>query len=163
MVTTKDCYYPPSERGDYVLELITRDLHNNSSVCKWATCCVFTVASMWPGHCRLWKHIINIYLSHCLYFVFFCSGLQCFDAQLMPLPLTASCFSKIQIGFAFLVPAHPGSPRKRAIKWVCVCVLIFCFVLLEWCSLGLVTLGLGLVSWVPSTALSLWKEPLRQN
>jgi len=30
-------------------------------------------------------------------------------AQLMPLPLTVSCFGKIQIGFAFLVPAHPGS------------------------------------------------------
>ena len=29
-------------------------------------------------------------------------------AQLMPLPLTVSCFSKIQIGFTFLVPAHPG-------------------------------------------------------
>ena len=43
-------------------------------------------------------------------------------AQLMPLPLTVSCFSKIQIGFTFLVPAHLGSPRKRAIKWVCVCV-----------------------------------------
>jgi len=27
-------------------------------------------------------------------------------AQLLPLPLTVSCFSKIQIGFAFLVPAH---------------------------------------------------------
>ena len=35
-------------------------------------------------------------------------------AQLMPLPLTVSCFSKIQIGFTFLVPAHPGSPGKRA-------------------------------------------------
>ena len=44
-------------------------------------------------------------------------------AQLMPLPLTVSCFSKIQIGFTFLVPAHPGSPGKRAVKWVCVCVL----------------------------------------
>jgi len=42
--------------------------------------------------------------------------------QLMPLPLTVSCFSKIQIGFAFLVPAHLGSPRKRAVKRVCVCV-----------------------------------------
>jgi len=41
-------------------------------------------------------------------------------AQLTPLPLTVSCFSKIQIGFTFLVPAHPGSPGKRAIKWVCV-------------------------------------------
>jgi len=41
-------------------------------------------------------------------------------AQLMPLPLTASCFSKIQIGFTFLVPAHLGSPGKRAVKRVCV-------------------------------------------
>ena len=31
-------------------------------------------------------------------------------AQLMPLPLTVSSFSKIQIGFTFLVPAHPDSP-----------------------------------------------------
>ena len=34
-------------------------------------------------------------------------------AQLMPLPLTVSCFSKIQTGFTFLVPAHPGSPGQR--------------------------------------------------
>jgi len=40
----------------------------------------------------------------------------------MPLPLTVSCFSKIQIGFTFLVPAHPGSPGQRAVKRVCVCV-----------------------------------------
>jgi len=33
-------------------------------------------------------------------------------AQLMPLPLTVSCFSKIQIVFTFLVLAHPGSPGK---------------------------------------------------
>ena len=39
--------------------------------------------------------------------------------QLMPLPLTVSCFSKIQIGFNFLVPAHTGSPTQMAIKWVC--------------------------------------------
>jgi len=44
-------------------------------------------------------------------------------AQLMPLPLTVSCFSKIQIGFTFLVPIHPGSPGQRAVKWVCVCYL----------------------------------------
>jgi len=41
-------------------------------------------------------------------------------AQLMPLPLTVSCFSKIQIGFTFLVLARPGSPGKRAVKRVCV-------------------------------------------
>ena len=56
-------------------------------------------------------------------------------AQLMSLPLTVSCFSKIQIGFTFLVPAHLGSSGKRAVKRVCVrvcvraracvCVIIF--------------------------------------
>ena len=51
-------------------------------------------------------------------------------AQLMPLPLTVSCFSKIQIGFTFLVPAHPGSPGKRAVIQVCVCVSVC--VLLLW-------------------------------
>jgi len=45
-------------------------------------------------------------------------------AQLMPLPLTVSCFSKIQIGFTFLVPAHPGGLGKRAVKRVCVCVCV---------------------------------------
>jgi len=45
-------------------------------------------------------------------------------AQLMPLPLAVSCFSKIQIGFTFLVPAHPGSPGKRAVKQVCVCACV---------------------------------------
>ena len=42
----------------------------------------------------------------------------CIMAQLMPLPLTVSCFSKIQIGFTFLVLAHPGSPGQRAVKRV---------------------------------------------
>ena len=45
-------------------------------------------------------------------------------AQLMPLPLTVSRFSKIQIGFIFLVTAHPGSPRQRAAKQVYVCVSV---------------------------------------
>jgi len=45
-------------------------------------------------------------------------------ALLMPLPLTVSSFSKIQIGFTFLVPAHPGSPGQRAVKRVCVCVCV---------------------------------------
>jgi len=44
-------------------------------------------------------------------------------AQLMTLPLTVSCFSKIKIGFTFLVLAHPGSPGERAVKHVCVCML----------------------------------------
>jgi len=44
-------------------------------------------------------------------------------AKLMPLPLSASCVGKIQIGFTFLVPAYPGSPGKRAVKWVFVACL----------------------------------------
>ena len=43
-------------------------------------------------------------------------------AQLMPLPLTVCWFSKIQIGFTFLVPAHPSSPGQSAVKRECVCV-----------------------------------------
>jgi len=43
-------------------------------------------------------------------------------AQPLPLPLTVSCFSKIQSGFTFLVPAHMGSPGQRAVKRVCMCV-----------------------------------------
>ena len=48
-------------------------------------------------------------------------------AQLIPLPLTVSCFSKIQIGFTFLVPAHLGSPGQRAVKRVCVCVCVYTY------------------------------------
>jgi len=50
-------------------------------------------------------------------------------AQLMPLPLTVFCFSKIQIGFTFLVPAYPGSPGQRAVKRACVCVYCSDFIL----------------------------------
>jgi len=57
------------------------------------------------------------------------SGARCrlACAQLMPLPLIVSCFSKIQIGFTFLVLAHPGSPGHRAVKRVCVCVSLLAF------------------------------------
>ena len=41
---------------------------------------------------------------------------------IVPADATVSCFSNIQIGFTFLVPAHPGSPGQRAVKRVCVCV-----------------------------------------
>jgi len=50
-------------------------------------------------------------------------GADLHTAKLMPLPLTVS--SKIQVGFTFLIPAHPGSPGQRAIKQVCVCVCVF--------------------------------------
>ena len=45
-------------------------------------------------------------------------------SQLRPLPLAVSCFSKIQIGFTFLVTEDPGSPGKSAVKWVCLCACV---------------------------------------
>jgi len=48
-------------------------------------------------------------------------------AQRLPLPLTVFCFSKIEIGFTFLVPAHPGtagSTGQWAVKRLCVCVCV---------------------------------------
>ena len=48
-------------------------------------------------------------------------GAELHMAQQIPLPLTVSCFSKSQIGFTFLVLAHPGSPGQRAVKRVGVC------------------------------------------
>jgi len=51
-------------------------------------------------------------------------------AQLMPLPLTVSCFSKMQIGFTFLVLAHSGNPTQRAVK------LRACVLALEMASRG---------------------------
>ena len=57
-------------------------------------------------------------------------------AQLMPLPLTVSCFSIIQIGFTFLVPAESGSPGKRAVKRVCVCVCVCACACVCVCVLG---------------------------
>ena len=56
-------------------------------------------------------------------------GADLHTAQLMPLPLTVSCFSEIQIGFTSLVPAHPGSPGKGPLN-VCVCVCVCVCVLL---------------------------------
>jgi len=41
-------------------------------------------------------------------------------AQLILLPLTICCFSKILIGFTFLILAYPGSRAKSAVKRVCV-------------------------------------------
>ena len=64
------------------------------------------------------------------------SGARCRLAycQLMPMPLTVSCFSKIQIGLTFLVRAHLGSPGKWAVKRVCVFEIFRQLVLLCFCS-----------------------------
>ena len=64
-------------------------------------------------------------------------GADLYTAQLMPLPLTVSCFSKIQIGFTFLVPAHLGSPGKRAVKRARARVCVYSFDVLV-CNLFIV-------------------------
>ena len=54
--------------------------------------------------------------------------------------LIVSCFSKIQIGFTFLVPADPGSPGQRAVKRVSVLLSVDglgpCAVQRSWSGLG---------------------------
>jgi len=52
-------------------------------------------------------------------------GADLHTAQLMPLPFTVSCFSKIQIGLTFLVPAHPCGPGQRGYTGVCLSVLSY--------------------------------------
>ena len=68
-------------------------------------------------------------------------GADLHTALLMPLPLTVSCSSKIQIGFTFLVPAHPGSPGQRAVKRVCVFVCSRCMCSRRSCQVQLVHWG----------------------
>ena len=53
-------------------------------------------------------------------------------AQLTPLPLTVSCFSKIQIGFTFLALAHPGSPGQRAVKRMYVQFILYTITFLQY-------------------------------
>jgi len=61
-----------------------------------------------------------------------------------PADATVSCFSKIQTGFTFLVPTHPGSPEQRAVKWVCVFINLYIarpiyhFILIYTCGLTVV-------------------------
>ena len=69
-------------------------------------------------------------------------------AQKMPLPLTISCFIKIQIGFTFLVLAHPGSPGKRAVKRVCVCVCVSLSISCK-CKYSEPLLHISLLQWFP--------------
>ena len=100
-------------------------------------------------------------------------------AQRMPLPLTVSCFSKVQFGFTYLVPAHPGSPGQRAVKRVCVCVCVCVCVMAQsvtmmWrgvacssecafralCWICCVTVGIGNKVWLASSNTDFSPESL---
>jgi len=89
-----------------------------SAVCPFAFSALTLLVGLQEGHpaCKKtewWGTGVVICLER---------GAALHIAQLMPLPLTVSCSSKIQIGFTFLVPAHPGRHGQRTIKRVCVCV-----------------------------------------
>jgi len=66
---------------------------------------------IWPVKTEWWGAGVVVCLEQ---------GADLHMVQLMPLPLTVSCFSKTQIGFTFLVLAYLGSPGKWAVKRVCV-------------------------------------------
>ena len=69
-----------------------------------------------------WSTAVVPRLKVCVYVNLVLGTAYLYMAQLMSLPLAVSCFSKIQIGFTFLVPGHPGSPGQRAVKRARACV-----------------------------------------
>ena len=79
--------------------------------------CAFDAVGRQEGHPACKKRVVwGVSVVVCLE-----RGADLHMAQLMPLLLTVSCSSKIQIGFTFLVPAYPGCPGKEAVKWLCSC------------------------------------------
>ena len=82
--------------------------------------CAFSALTLLVGQqeghpvCKKW--VVRCWRGICLEW-----GADLHTAQLMPLPLMSLASVKSRLVFAFLVPAHPGSPGQRAIKWVCVC------------------------------------------
>jgi len=79
-------------------------------------CWLGSIKGIWPLKTEWWGVGVVISLEW---------GADLYMAQMMPLPLAVSCFSKILIGFTFLVPAHLGSPRKGPLNMgVCVCVML---------------------------------------
>ena len=73
-----------------------------------------------------------------------------------PADATVSCFSKIQIGSTFLVPADLGSPGKRAVKWVCVCVCVISLHVLYYITPPCIVMGVYMCLYLQAY---LWKCP----
>ena len=92
---------------------------------------------------------MNIYLLPSCVLTMLATSIDLHMAQLMPLPLTVSCFSKIQTGFTFVVLAHPGSSGKRAAKPVCVHMCVYRLILIplgiNTINISRPTLGSGIV------------------
>ena len=102
----------------YVQQTInTQNIRTGMPSVLWC-CWLGSRNSIWPVKTEWWGAGVVICLE--------CSA-DLHMAQLMPLPLTVSCFSKIQIRYTFLVPADPGSLRQRAVTVVCVCVCVCMF------------------------------------
>ena len=113
---------------------------------NWYVTHIWLCVTFWPGvHCRHFVYSYNLsavpsvlwhlagrqpvknWVVRCWHD--YLSGARC---RLACGPANAntthsfSCFSKIQVGFTFLVPTHPGSPGKteKGPLDVCVCVVI---------------------------------------
>jgi len=71
---------------------------------------------IWPVKKQWWGAGVVVCLEQ---------GADLHMAKLMPLPLTVSCFTKIQIGFTFLVLAHLSSPGKKAVKRMSVYAFLY--------------------------------------
>ena len=70
-------------------------------------------------------------------------------AQLMPLPVTVSCSSRIQTGFTFPVPAHAGGPGQRAVERVWSCTSVLASVQMTRCAPVSTVMPFGHPSWSP--------------
>jgi len=89
------------------------------------------------------------------------SGARCRLAY-GPADATASCFSKIQIGFAFSVPAHPDSPGQRAFKRVYVCCKFTTESDSEYCVLFFIDSRCRTLNWMCVLApLKLWQGTIQ--
>ena len=98
------------------------------TICKQSASRCRQIATPTPHHIHQYYRYIFLccYLCYLLCVICLEWGAHLHTAHLMPLPLSVSCFSNIQIGVAFLVPAHPGSPGQRVVKRVCLCVCVTC-------------------------------------
>ena len=79
-------------------------------------CCSFNMCEYYKCRPMIWKFLSFSGYTRAGVVICLEQGADLHMAQLMPLPLTVSCFSKIQLGLSFLVPAHPGSPGQRAVR-----------------------------------------------